>query len=111
MKAHECSDFPSLRVSFLGPFTHHDVVIDGWQVPFLQAQLRGEDRLQVVLDGRLGIDLSSDEAERLLPFVAHAIAVALGYGGHPNADMTDRPERIPHAAPRRVVEALPERNG
>ncbi len=30
------------RVSFLGPFTRHEVVVDGWSVPLLGAQPCGE---------------------------------------------------------------------
>lgn len=92
------------RVNFPGPFSHHDVVVDGWRVPFLHAQLGGEERVLLVLDGRLGVDLSSQEAERLVPFLADAIAVALGYGAHPRGD-TPRPlERAPYPRPERVVE-------
>jgi hypothetical protein len=100
----------SFRVSFPGPFSHHDVVVEGWRVPFLQAHLRGEDRVMLVLDRRLGVELSTDEAERLVPFVADAIAVALGYGAHPRWDEQQRPlERAPYPRPERVVDVvLPE---
>jgi hypothetical protein len=73
---------PMSSVSFPGPFSHHDVVND-WRVPFMTSHLVREGRVTVVLHRRLGIELSTDEAERLLPFVADAIAVALGYGAHP----------------------------
>ena len=100
-------DADSFRVEFPGPFTHHDVVVDGWRVPFLQAQLGGEDRVMLVLDRRLGVDLSTNEAERLVPFVADAIAIALGYGAHPRGDDTPRPpERAPYPRPERVRDVL-----
>jgi hypothetical protein len=92
------------RVSFPGPFQHHDVVVDGWRVPFLQAHLGGEDRVMLVLDRRLGIDLSTAEAERMMPFVADAIAVALGYGAHPRGDSPVPLERAPYPKPERVVD-------
>jgi hypothetical protein len=92
------------RVSFVGPFQHHDVVVNGWRVPFLQAHLKGEERVVVVLDRRLGVELSSAEAERVLPFVANAIAVALGYGAHPRADTPVPLERAPYPRPERVVD-------
>lgn len=103
-----CPQVP-FRVNFPGPFTHHDVVVDGWRVPYLQAELSGEDRVVLVLDRRLGVELSTDEAERLVPFLADSIAVALGYGAHPRED-TPRPlEQAPYPRPERVHDvALPE---
>jgi hypothetical protein len=104
MQDHDCSELPSLRVNFPGPFSHHDVVVDGWRVPFLQAHLVGEDRVMLVLDRRLATEMSVEEADRLLPFVADAIAVALGYGAHPNQD-TPRPlTRVPYPRIERVVD-------
>ena len=93
------------RVTFPGPFVHHDVVVDGWSVPFLKASLQGESRVRLVLDDRMGIDLEAGEAERVLPFLADAIAVALGYGAHPRGDGPELPPKLPHRAPRRVVQA------
>jgi hypothetical protein len=100
---HECSELPSMSVSFPGPLTHHDVVVNGWRVPFLQAHMRGEDRVLLVIDRRLGAEFSVQEAERVVPFVADALAVALGYGAHPDDD-TPRPlEHSPSPRPERVV--------
>ena len=86
MDEHECSDMPSMAVTFPGPFEHHDVVVNGWRVPFLDAHMQGEDRVTLVLDRRLAADFSADEAERFLPFLADAIAIALGYPAHPDGD-------------------------
>ena len=99
MSTHDCSALPEFRVSFPGPFTHHDVVVDGWRaVPFLQAHMAAEDRVMLVLDRRLAAEMTVEEADRLIPFVADAIAVALGYGAHPNED-TPRPlARAPYSA-------------
>ena len=94
------------RVTYPGPFSHHDVVVQGWKVPFIRASLRGEDRVRLILDERKAIDLSSTEAENLLPFLADAIAVALGYGAHPTADMTELPPELPHRAPRRTAHVV-----
>lgn len=95
----------SFRVTFPGPFQHHDVVVDGWSVPFVKASLRAEDEdhVRLILDDRIGLDLNSAEAEKLLPFLADAIAVALGYGAHPSEDSGALPARAPHIAPRRTV--------
>jgi hypothetical protein len=76
------------RVSFPGPFSQHEVVVDGWwwAVPHLHAQPTGEndESVMLILDNRLAITVSVEEAERFVPFLAGAIAVALGYTGcHP----------------------------
>ena len=92
------------RVSFLGPFEHHDVVVEGWRVPYLHAHPADEDGVTLVLDRRLGIRLSTNEAERVVPFVADAIAVALGYGAHPRGEREEPPARAPYPRPERVVE-------
>ena len=103
---HECSPLvEDFRVTFPGPFQHHDVVVDGWRVPFLQARMTTEDRVSLVIDRRLGTELSVEEAERFLPFLADVISVALGYGAHPRGDMP-LPERTPHPSPRRVHEIV-----
>jgi hypothetical protein len=98
------SDLPALgRVDFPGPFSKHDVVVDGWRVPFLEAQIGGEDKVLLVLDRRLGVEMTSTEAERFVPFLADAIAVALGYGAHPREDAPRPLERAPYPRPERVV--------
>lgn len=101
--AHECTPVQEdFRVTFPGPFQHHDVVVDGWRVPFLQAQMTAEDRIALVLDRRLATELSVAEAERVLPFIADAISVALGYPAHPRGDM-DLPDREAQPRPVRSI--------
>jgi len=99
-----------LRVSFVvnfpGPFSHHDVVVHGWKVPLLQANLVGEDRIDLLLDGRIALELSTAEAEKLVPFLADAIAVASGFGSHPRDGMEPPLERLPQVRPQRVTELL-----
>ena len=109
--AHECTSVQEdFRVTFPGPFQHHDVVVDGWSVPFVKASFRSddEDHVRLILDDRIGLDLKSAEAEKLMPFLADAIAVALGYGAHPSKESSSLPERTPHMAPRKVVRVGPE---
>jgi hypothetical protein len=87
------SELPEFgRVDFPGPFAHHEVVVSGWSVPFLHAHPGGQNDASVmlVLDNRLAITLSVDEADRFVPFLADAIAVALGYTSHPDED-AERP--------------------
>jgi hypothetical protein len=100
---HECSEIPSMAVTFPGPFEHHAVAVNGWQVPFLEAHPQGEDRVLLVLDGRLGAEFSVAEAERTIPFVADAISVALGYGCHPRDSSAELLPMMPHARPRRLT--------
>lgn len=78
----------AFRVSYPGPFTRHEVVVDGWSVPHLHAQPYGDhdEKVMLILDSRIAITVSVEEAERFVPFLADAIAVALGYTTHPNQD-------------------------
>lgn len=40
----------------------------------------------LVLDNRYALNVTVEEAERFVPFLANAIAVALGYTCHPKED-------------------------
>jgi hypothetical protein len=60
-------------LAFPGPFSSQVVVVDGWRVPLLQAQVRDES-ITLVLDDRCGATFTMDEAERVVPFLAHCIA-------------------------------------
>lgn len=91
------------QVSFPGPFSRHNVVVSGWQVPFLHAQVHDGGTMTLVLDDRLGIELTVAEAERVVPFLADAISVALGYEAHPSADEIAPLQRTASPKPRRVL--------
>ena len=93
-----------MRVQFPGPFTRHDVVVDGWSVPFLSAHPAGEndEHVTLVLDDRLAVTLTVEEAERLVPFLADAIAVGLGYTCHPNEESEQPLVRQPQPRPVRM---------
>ena len=95
------SDF---RVNFPGPFSQHDVVVDGWKVPLLHAHPGGEhdEKVMLVMDNRLALTVSVEEAERFVPFLADAIAVALGYTSHPNEDAEHEPVKLPQPRPVRT---------
>jgi hypothetical protein len=73
------------QVDFIGPFESHDVLVGGRRVPFLHAKPIDGGKVDLTLDRRFGLMLSVAEAERVVPFLAHAIAVALGYACHPDA--------------------------
>jgi hypothetical protein len=80
-----------MSVEYVGPFDSHDVVIDGRQVPYLRATPVDGGKIDLTLDRRFGLLLSVAEAERFMPFLAHAIAVAAGYTSHPSADDEPNP--------------------
>lgn len=92
------------RVAFPGPFSQHDVVVDGWKVPLLHAHPSGEndETVTLVLDNRLALSLSVEEAERFTPFLADAIAVSLGYTCHPNEDAPQPLVKQPQPRPVRM---------
>lgn len=92
------------RVSFPGPVERHDVVVDGWKVPLIHAHPLGEhdESVMVVIDDRLAVTLSVAEAEKFVPFLADAIAVALGYTCHPNEDTPQPLVKQPQPRPVRA---------
>jgi hypothetical protein len=79
-------ELPESAVDYVGPFEHHDVLVKGRQVPFLRATPLDGGQVDLTLDRRFGLVLSVAEAERFVPFLAHAIAVASGYTSHPSAE-------------------------
>lgn len=82
---------PTTGVEFVGPFEHHDVVVNGWRVPYLEATPMIGGQVTLSLDHRYALDLSLADAERVVPFLAHCIAVASGYTAHPGCDGLDEP--------------------
>lgn len=91
------------RVTFRGPLGGQAVVVNGWQVPLVEAHANHDDRVLLVIDGRLGAEFSVEEAERVIPFIADAIAVALGYARHPRDGEESPPPMLPVVRPRRLT--------
>jgi hypothetical protein len=100
-------DSPDSPLEFRGPYESHDVVFKGREVPFLRADLVDGGRIDLTLDRRFGLMLTAAEAERFVPFLAHAIAVASGYMAHPDAERDGPNPR--HPFPRVRALALGER--
>ncbi len=73
----------------VGPFETHWVMVDGRQVPFLEAAPANGGIIHLTLDQRYGLDVPVADADRIIPFIADCIAVGLGYNCHP------RPGREP----------------
>jgi hypothetical protein len=67
--------------------------------------------VMLILDKRLAITVSVEEAERFVPFLADAIAVALGYTCHPNEEAEQPLVKQPQPRPVRmhgIVGIVPE---
>ena len=81
------------RVSFPGPFTQHEVVVDGWSVPLVSAQPCGDhdESVMLILDHRLAATFSVEEAER---FVAPRRVPVHDHGGDAVADLTSERQRL-----------------
>lgn len=73
-------------VEYVGPFESWRVSVDGWEVPLLHATPQPGGKVSLTLDSRFGLDLDLATAERVVPFIANAIAVAMGYAAHPNGE-------------------------
>jgi hypothetical protein len=90
-----------MAVDFIGPFEQYKVVVDGWQVPFLSAQPRTGGNVELSLDDRFGLVLDIAQAELVVPFLANAVAIAMGYASHPG-EGASVPRPHP-AGPRRLL--------
>ena len=81
------------RVDFIGPFKHYDVVVEGRAVPHLSAMPQKDGVVTLLLDRRFAVDIPSDDVDRLVPFIADCIAVAMGYSSHQRRTQTQPVER------------------
>jgi len=72
-----------------GPLQVRKVLVDGRAVPFLEACPLAGGKISLLLDGRYALDISVADADAFIPWIADAIAVAMGYTCHP------RPGREP----------------
>ncbi|HEY5201346.1 MAG TPA: hypothetical protein VIJ31_10605 [Acidothermaceae bacterium] len=84
----DAADEPATRsaVEFVGPFESHDVVFNGRLVPHLTSSPMQGGRVLLHLDRRFVLDISLQEADYLVPFLAHCIAVGMGYSSFPDPD-------------------------
>lgn len=70
----------------VGPFNERRLVVEGWQVPFLEATELDGGKVNFTLDHRLGLEVDAKDFDRIAAFLADAIAVALGLPSHPRGD-------------------------
>ena len=82
-------------VEYIGPFSHHEVLVGGRSIPFVTATPLAGGRVCLTLDGRYDLDLTLQDAERIVPFLADAIAVALGFSAHPHREWEQPVPRPP----------------
>jgi hypothetical protein len=75
-----------MSAEIVGPFNERRLVIDGWQVPFLEATEVDGGRIHFTLDHRLGLDVEAKDFEPFARFLADAIAIALGLPSHPEGE-------------------------
>jgi hypothetical protein len=66
-----------------GPIETRRVIVDGRRVPFLEAFPMAGGKISLLLDGRYSLDIPVGDAEAFVPWIADAIAVAMGYTCHP----------------------------
>lgn len=99
-----------MSAEIVGPFNDYRLVVDGWEVPFMQAIEVDGGRINLVVDHRLGFSVSAAEFDQVARLVAHSIAVALGMASHPEGDLSEeeRQRRMGHLhqalRPRRLME-------
>lgn len=68
----------------VGPFEgSYRVVVDGRQVPFLEARPANGGVIRLTLDDRYGVDVGVAQADALIPWIADAIAIGMGWNCHP----------------------------
>lgn len=94
--------FGASAIGYVGPFEHHDVIVNGRRVPHLEAIPTAGGGVHLTVGRRYGLDLTLAEAERVVPFIAHCVAVGMGYVGFPDEDQ-DEPV---HAQPMPRVHRL-----
>jgi hypothetical protein len=84
-----------------GPVESHRVIVNGRRVPFLDALPLNGGKISLLLDNRYALDVSVADAETFIPWIADAIAVAMGYTCHPRRGK--EPVRSSPFPPDRVI--------
>jgi hypothetical protein len=71
----------------VGPFQSYRLLVDGRDVPFLKAFPEKGGVVHLLLDERYGLDVPVADADAFIPWIADAIAIAMGYTCHPREGM------------------------
>ena len=77
-----------MSAEIVGPFNERRLVVNGWQVPLLEAVEMDGGAINFTLDHRLGLEIEAKDFDRVARFLADCIAVALGLPCHPDGDMS-----------------------
>jgi hypothetical protein len=88
----------------IGPFKSHWVVVNGRQVPYLEAEPANGGIIRLTLDQRYALDVPVADAGRIIPFIADCIAVGMGYTCHPRREA--EPARLTPFPPTSSVDLL-----
>lgn len=78
-----------MMVEIIGPFSHHSVVINGYEVPHLTAHPVNGGVVTLILDGRMSLEVSVEQFDAYVAFIADAIAVAGGFTCHPSREFDE----------------------
>ena len=63
----------------VGPFgEYYRVRVGNFEVPYIEAH-KTKDGWSLTLDHRFGVDMSDDELQRFMWWIANAMAIAAGY--------------------------------
>lgn len=97
-------------VELVGPFERHELVVDGWSVPLIEAHELDGGQVSFIVDHRFGFLVSAGDFEQVAHLLANAIAVAVGFSCHPRGDDPDEVSRLekhmhihPVLRPRRMI--------
>lgn len=94
MSAEVLPSFGDDGPQFVGPIETYAVVLHGRKVPMLSAHPLSGGRVLLCLDDRFSVEVSVQDAERIVPFVAHTIAVGMGYSSFPEPGQQPAPRQV-----------------
>lgn len=82
-------------LEYLPPRSSHQVTIDGYAVPLIEAR-ESSDGLEchVLLDGRFGMVIPADLAQQVIWIMANAIAIGAGYSCHGENSTEVNPHKV-----------------
>ena len=83
----DASEDPGVEI--VGPFNEYRLVVDGWQVPFVQACEVDGGMVDFTIDNRFAYLLPASVFPRVAQMLAQSIAIAVGYPSKPEGDMDD----------------------
>lgn len=77
----------TLEVELVGPFEEWVCTVGGRKVPYLAAHPQSGGKVLLTLDGRFGLEVDVADMDRVVEFVANAIAVASGIASAARPDL------------------------